>query len=153
MSATDHRKLAIWLGSIVALTVEGALAQDLVASRARWAEAGISDYEYSYQRVCECHPEQPADTIVTVRDGKVAAVRYARKDYVEDISLASDRLGWFRTIDDLFTLLDTATAREAEIRVSFDPRYGYPAAVHIDYVADLVGDEVDLRVTRFEPAR
>lgn len=130
-----------------------AAAQDLAAGKAAWEATGIDDYEYSYQRVCECHPDIPVDTIVTVRDGKVVAVRYARKDYLEDVVLAADRVRWFRTIDDLFTLVESAQSRAAVVRAEFGSPQGYPTAIYIDYDADLVGDELDLKITSFTPAR
>lgn len=127
-------------------------AQDLDASRAAWQAAGITTYDYSYQRVCECHPDIPADTIIAVRDGEIVGVRYAREDYLADVELPADRWQWFRTIDDLFALVESAQAQSALVRVTFDERYGYPSTIYIDYVADLVGDEVDMKVTSFSVA-
>lgn len=125
--------------------------QDLANSRALWDAAGINDYEYTYQRVCECHPNQMADTIVTVRAGHVVGVRYARDDYAQEVAVAAEKVSWYRTIDDVFSLVETAQASAAVVRVSFDAQHGYPASVYIDYVTDLVGDEVDLKITRFAP--
>jgi len=126
-------------------------AQETADARARWQAAAIDDYEYSYQRVCECHPDQLADTIVTVTDGKVTAVRYARDDYAEDVAVAEDRLSWFRTIEDLFALVENAAANDADVRATFDAEHGYPTRVYVDYVRDLVGDEVDRTITAFQP--
>ena len=141
------------LVSMSAMLCATAASQELDEGRARWQAAGIDDYEYSYQRVCECHPDIPADTIITVRDGTVVAVRYAREDYVADVELAADRVRWFRTIEDLFWLVESAESQGALLRVAYDPRYGFPAAIYVDYLADVVGDELDLRVTSFTPAR
>lgn len=126
-----------------------AAAQEATDARARWQAAAVDDYEYTYQRVCDCHPDQLADTIVTVTDGSVSAVRYAREDYAQDIPVAEDRLDWFRTIEDLFALIENATASDAEVRATFDPERGYPTKVYVDYDRDLVGDEVDLTITAF----
>jgi len=125
------------------------VAQDTADARARWQAAAIDDYEYTYQRVCDCHPDQLADTIITVTHGEVAAVRYAREDYAEDIPVAEDRLSWFRTIEDLFALIDSAVASNADVRATFDTQRGYPTRVYVDYSRDLVGDEVDLTITAF----
>jgi len=126
-------------------------AQETAQALARWEAAAIDDYEYSYQRVCDCHPDQLADTIVTVTDGVVTAVRYARADYAQDIPVAENRLSWFRTIEDLFALVENATASDAEVRATFDAERGYPTRVYVDYVRDVVGDEVDLTITAFRP--
>lgn len=143
------RTLTAVAAAAIALTSFSATAQDTAAARARWQAAAIADYEYSYQRVCECHPDQLADTIVTVTDGEIVAVRYARADYAEDVPVAADRLRWFRKIEDLFSLVENAAAADAVVRVTFDPEYGYPTSVYVDYVTDLVGDEVDLTITAF----
>jgi hypothetical protein len=128
-------------------------AQGDAAARQRWNGAALRDYEFTYQRVCDCHPEQLADTIVTVVDGRVTAVRYARDDYVEDIPVAEERVRWFRTIDDFFSLIENALDRGAVVRTSFDATLGYPTEVYIDYDAELVGDEVDISITALQPTR
>ncbi len=139
----------VWVCALLGVAHGTAGAQDLEANRALWRAASVSDYEYSYQRVCECHPDQSADTIVTVRDGAVVAVRYARPGYDEQVALAPEKLAWFRTIEDLFSLVVTAQASAATVRVSYDAQRGFPRSIYIDYVTDLVGDEVELAVTSF----
>jgi len=143
------RMECILIGALCGVAHGAAGAQDLDASRALWRAASVSSYEYSYQRVCECHPDQSADTIVTVRDGAVVAVRYARPGYVEQISLEPEKLAWYRTIEDLFSLVATAQTSAATVRVSYDAQRGFPRSIYIDYVTDLVGDEVELAVTSF----
>jgi hypothetical protein len=149
----SHRAKLLRLCAVTAgaLILFEARPQDLPASRAVWDAAGIADYEYSYQRVCECHPDQLADTIVRVRSNRVVGVRYARDDYAQEVAVAAEKVSWYRTIDDLFSLLETAQASADVVRVTFDAQHGYPSSIYIDYLADLVGDEVDLRVTRFTP--
>jgi len=149
MLALLARSLVLGIVGAAWLTPLCVAAQDAVTARVRWQAAAIQDYEYSYQRSCECHPDNLADTIVTVTDGNVVAVRYARADYARDVPVAEDRLIWFRTIEDLFALLENAAASDATVRATFDPEHGYPTTVYVDYVTDLVGDEVDLKITAF----
>jgi len=128
------------------------ISDELAAGRALWRAANIASYEYSYQRACECHPDQEADTIVSVADGRVVGVRYAREGYAEEVALPPEKLSWYRTIDDLFALVDTAQTSAETVRVEFDPRLGYPVSIYVDYVGDLVGDELGLTITSFSPA-
>lgn len=146
-------RCACWVFAAAALvlTTISVLAQDLDASRAVWRAGELTNYEYSYQRVCECHPDESADTIVTVRGGVVVGVRYARPGYDEQIALEPEKLSWYRTIEDLFSLVATAESSAATVRVTYDAQHGFPRSIYIDYVTDLVGDEVELAVTRFEP--
>jgi hypothetical protein len=120
--------------------------EDLVTSRALWGSAGVVDYEYRYEKVCDCHRDIPAATIVTVADGQVVAVRYSRDDYIDDMPVGEKEFRWFRTIDDLFALIETATAHATTLRVVYDPTRGYPSYIYIDYDHSLVGDEVEIEV-------
>ena len=118
----------------------------LDANRARWVAANISDYELRYQKVCECHRDAPSDTIITVNGGKIVAVSYDREDYLNEVPVPPEKYDWFRTVDDLFSLVAVALEREAVVRVSYEPELGYPTRIYIDYVQDLVGEEVELQV-------
>jgi hypothetical protein len=153
LSSGRAPRLARWVFGMCLAVVPPVFAEDLSSARQRWERASIADYELRYRRVCDCHPDQTADTIVTVRRGGVTAVRYAREDYIEDIPVPAEQLQWFRAVDDFFSLIETASSRRALVRASFDQEYGYPAAIFIDYDLDLVGDEVDIRVTAFLPER
>ena len=57
-----------------------------------------------------------------------------------------------RTIDDLFTLVETASRNAATLRVTYEPELGYPAYVYIDYDHAMVGEEVELRVVSVHTA-
>ncbi|MFL2546451.1 MAG: DUF6174 domain-containing protein [Candidatus Rariloculaceae bacterium] len=136
-----------------AIVVSNSYADDeLELNRALWTAAGISSYVYRYEKVCECHRDIPAETIVTVEDGQVVGVRYAREDYLDEMPVAPKEYRWFRTIDDLFSLIATAAESATTLRVAYDPELGYPEYLYIDYDLNLVGDEVELEVTGFEPA-
>ena len=120
--------------------------EQLDFERAKWEAADLSSYEYRYQKICECHREQPSDTIVTVEQGSIVAVRYDREDYLQEVPVPPERFDWFRTVDDLFALVAGALEREAVVRASYEPVLGYPTRIYIDYDQDLVGEEVELRV-------
>ena len=118
----------------------------LEENRAKWQAAGISSYEYRYRKVCECHPETPADTIVTVAGGDIVAVSYDREDYLEPIPVPAEKHDWFRTVEDLFVLVERALDSAEVIRVSYDPELGYPTRIFVDYEVNLVDEEVELQV-------
>ena len=79
-------------------------------------------------------------------------IRYDREDYLEEIPVPPEKYSWFRTIDDLFSLIATAQEREAVVRVTYDPGLGYPTRIYIDYEQDLVGEEVELQILEFSAA-
>ncbi len=118
----------------------------LEANRAVWNAASISTYVYRYRKVCDCHRDTPADTIVAVRDGEVVDVRYERADYVSAMPVDPAEFRWFRTIADLFSLISTAEANAETVRVSYDQSLGHPSYIYIDYDHSMIGDEVELEV-------
>ena len=129
------------------------LADDeLTANRGLWEAARIASYEYRYEKVCDCHPETPAETIVTVEDGLVVGVRYDRDDYLSEIPVAEDSYRWFRTIDDLFTLVERAAHSAVTLRVAYEPELGYPTYIYIDYDHAMIGEEIEMRVVSLRTA-
>jgi len=145
-------KPPVFTARLTLLAIAGAFAmnalgdEELDANRALWMAAELSDYEFRYQKVCECHRETPADTIVIVRDGEIVQVRYDREDYLNEIVVPAKNYQWFRTVDDLFSLVAGAQARNALVRVSYHPTLGYPERIYVDYDQNLVGEEVELHV-------
>jgi hypothetical protein len=141
------------LGLALLLTTGTAIAdrQALDASKARWSAAGISDYRYGYRRFCECNPETPPETLVTVRDGRVIDVRHRPHGADFDVTAAEDSFQWYRTVPELFSLIESGMARDAIVRVRYDEELGYPLEIFIDYGPDQPVDETDLRITRLEP--
>lgn len=41
--------------------------------------------------------------------------------------------------------------RGVEVRVAYDDALGYPREIYIDYDADFIGDELDVRLTTVVP--
>lgn len=139
--------LACLLASLLISVTTPVLGDEaLDANRQKWEAANLSSYELRYQKVCECHREMPSDTIVTVDRGEIVGVRFDREDFLDEVPVPPERYEWFRTIDDLFALVAGALEREAVVRVSYEPEFGYPARIYIDYVQDMVGEEVELHV-------
>jgi hypothetical protein len=137
--------------TVIALMASVAIAQpgDLASARNAWRAAALSDYEYGYRKYCECHPDAPPETIVTVRGGNPVAVRHRRADSPTDVPGRNPEVYW--TIDGLFDLIDSAQRRGATVRASYDSRLGFPTEVYIDYDAGFIGDELDVRLTTVAP--
>jgi hypothetical protein len=148
------KQLALIAG-LGAILVSAAIAAEseqerLDAARALWAAAQQGDYRYGYQKYCDCHREDPPLTVVTVRDGRIERVYHLHSDSPREVPAREGSLDLYWTIDDLFDKIAGAIEAGAELRVDYDQSAGYPASLYIDYDAALIGDEVDLRLTRFE---
>jgi len=120
----------------------------LAAARRVWRSAVPPSYEYGYRKYCECHPDTPPETVVTVRDGRVVGVRHRPVGYDREVPAEQRNLQYYWTVDGLFDLLAAAFARGAEVRVKYDASRGFPAEIYIDYDASSIGDELDLKLTQ-----
>ena len=140
---------AVAAAMVTAVVVSRAAAQepDLAAGRSAWRAAALADYEYGYRKFCECHPDSPPETVVTVRGGKVVGVRHRPVGFTNEVQAEQRNLQFYWTVDGLFDLIDAARARGVTVRASYDAKLGYPTQVYIDYDANFIGDELDLRLT------
>jgi hypothetical protein len=144
--------LRLVLGSLLALVAGSALADaELDAARARWRSAAPAAYEYGYHKYCECHRDSPPETVVTVRDGKVVGVRHRPVGSTTEVPAADKNLEYYWTMDGLFGLIATAQQRGVQVRAQYDPTLGFPREVFIDYDANFIGDELDVRLTAVTP--
>lgn len=141
--------LAVALAALTAAT-EAAEPPAHAASRELWAAAGVGAYEYAYHKFCECHEESPPETVVTVRDASVIRVHHRHAASEREVPAREGSLEYYWTVEDLFALIETGAERGATVRARYDESLGYPNYVYVDYDPDLVGDEVDVRLTRLD---
>lgn len=133
------------------VTANAADIRTLDASRRSWQAANVGDYVYAYTKYCECHPETPPETYVTVRGGEVVDVRHKPFGFDRYVQAEARNFEWYWTVDQLFDLVASAIERGAEVRADYDTDLGYPTRIFIDRNPDLIGDEIDLELTRLEP--
>jgi hypothetical protein len=69
---------------------------------------------------------------------------------VSEVPARAGSTDLYWTIEDLFRLIEGALERNATVRARYDATLGYPTAVFVDYDADFIGDEVDVRLTRLD---
>ncbi len=111
---------------------------NLAAARARWRDQGGEAYSYELTRNCFC-VFGGRRMVVTVKQGTVTAADYLDSDGSVEAAL----LTYIPTIPDLFDLVEGALAGPAAyFFASYDPTYGYPNRIEIDYSANAVDDEM-----------
>jgi len=140
------------LHSAIAQTsdVNQPLSVRLNSARALWQHAGLDQYVYGFNKFCECHRETPPETLVEVSRGAVTDVRHIMVKTGDTVPASARNFSLYWTVDDLFALLDRASQKDAIVRADFDAELGLPRRIFIDYLPDVVGDELDVRITRFE---
>lgn len=144
------RAAACALALLAASAASADLPDEHAASRARWDAANVAAYEYAYHKFCECHEESPPETVVAVNGASVVRVYHRHADSEREVPAREGSLEYYWTVDDLFALVESAAARNATVRASYDPALGHPTRVYIDYDPALVGDELDVRLTRLD---
>lgn len=123
----------------------------LDAARAQWREAGLAAYEYGYHKFCECHRDNPPESVVSVRNGTVVGVRHRPVGTTVEVPAEAKNLEFYWTMDGVFDLIASAQLRGVTVRVQYDTALGFPRSIYIDYDADFIGDELDLKFTSVTP--
>lgn len=124
--------------SSAAPRADGLPQSELGAHRRKWSARGISSYRYTVRHVCFCaHPVTRATT-VTVHDGVVRSAVYADDGTTVDAETLRSVAG----VDQLFRIVQDALDHDAdEVAVTYDPVYGYPRTIRIDYRKTAMDDE------------
>ncbi len=146
-------RAAFWLATAFVATLPAAVHADaaLDAARVKWRAAKLVSYEYGYHKFCECHRDSPPETVVSVRDGKVVNVRHRPVGSTIEVPAAEKNFEYYWTVDGLFELIAAAEGRHVEVRARYDSTVGYPTEIYIDYDKNLIGDELDLKLTVVTP--
>jgi hypothetical protein len=136
------KRLALFLLTFGLAACEAATApdpnQELVSARARWLAQGSASYSYELTRGCFC-VLAGRPIIVTVENGSVVEAEYADSKTAVDAAF----LDYLETVPDLFDKIDDAIVRRvASLVARYDPTYGYPTRIEIDYSATVADDEI-----------
>jgi hypothetical protein len=113
-------------------------------AKGRWERANVDSYEMTVRRLCgECPIFNPVR--ITVSDGAVVS----RIDVVTGEPVIHQLIDIFPDVPGLFALIDEAVEGAYDLSVLYDPTYGFPAVVSIDWVRDHADDEIGYRVESF----
>lgn len=112
--------------------------------------SGPSDYAFTLRVGCFCPYVGPLR--IVVKDGEVKEVRQ-----LDPVDGGPETLqAWIdsqaMTLDDLGDLVDRALREADDVDVTYDPTYGFPSDVYIDWYKDAVDDEIGYTVTDYIPA-
>ena len=123
---------------------------EIEGNQEKWRDANISHYRFNLSIGCFCVFTQDMPLVIEVTDGKVVSMEYQTGNAID----ATNRefFDRFSTIDRIFSELeaDLAGAADEVTVVTFDPTYGFPVDVTIDYVKEAIDDELYLTVSGFE---
>lgn len=116
-----------------------------VAERNRnWEERGLTHYRFRYERICFCPPHIFLSAVVTVRDGVVVAV--------EDIKslgmpVANPGNAEFKSIEQLFALIEERSADHELVAVGFNDVLDYPERIETEFSERMTDDVESFRAS------
>lgn len=115
----------------------------LRAARARWESAGVDSYQLIVRRLCFCGFVEPVR--VTVENGAIVSRTIVATGDPLPASLAED----YPDVPGLFAIVEEAAQDADDFETEFDPSYGFPALISIDWAANYVDDEIVYRTESF----
>src|SRR3990172_6788707 len=122
---------------------------EIEGNQEKWRDANISHYRFNLSIGCFCVFSQDMPLVIEVMDGKVVSMEYQSGNAIDATS--REFFDKFKKIDGIFSELEADLAGAAdEVTAAYDPTYGFPVDVTIDYVKEAIDDELYLTVSGFE---
>lgn len=119
---------------------------ELQANHAKWQSSGPASYSLTQRYLCgECLPDAGRVVVVTVTDGAIES-----RVFQDDGSPVTEDASRWRDVEGLFQVVMSAIeAGVHRLAVVYDPVFGYPRSISIDYDERLVDDEIGFIVSNF----
>jgi hypothetical protein len=109
--------------------------KELEQARARWANAGLLDYQVEVRLSCFCQAALPVFSRLEVRAGQVVAAAPLAPTPADDIPLDA-----WPTVPELFESIESASRQSVytEIEAQYDSTLGYPTRLELRCKADVL---------------
>ena len=133
---------------LASLGPETSLAE-LEQARELWASKGIDDYRLVGNVLCFCVGPQGPVT-VTVNDGVVTSLIYADGATIvpKDPDFEEIIRSW--TMESLFDEIEMRLGDSFHVRAEYDPVYGFPTLIEVDYDQHIFDEEYTREVIGLE---
>ncbi|NJC95220.1 MAG: hypothetical protein C3F07_06940 [Anaerolineales bacterium] len=145
------KKLTLVLLALI-LAACSAGGSELSRNQSKWQDAGITHYRFQLSVSCFCLFRSQMPLTVEVQDGEVVSMIDVNGEAFPMDDPMSDLVMKHATIDRIFSELGSDPVQKADnLTVSYDPTYGFPTEVAIDYIELAADDELYISVSGFEP--
>lgn len=125
---------------------------ELSRSQTKWEQADVAHYRFLLSVSCFCPVSGLMPMTVEVKDGEIVSITDVNGEAFPSTDPMSEFVLKFATIDRIFTELGSEDVQKADkLTVSYDPTYGFPSEVTIDFIELATDDELYLSVSGFEP--
>jgi len=145
------KKITLLLLALI-LAACSAGGSELSRNQSKWQDANVTHYRFQLSVGCFCLFRSQMPLTVEVKDGEVVSMIDVNGEAFPMDDPMSELVMKHATIDRLFSELGTDAVQDADnLTMSFDPTYGFPVEVAIDYIELAADDELYLSVSAFEP--
>jgi ABC-type glycerol-3-phosphate transport system substrate-binding protein len=125
-------------------------ASEFDSNLEKWQGMGITHYRYQLMIGCFCPFGQDMPLTIEVENGEVASILRADGAPVDSSDPSFETYSAYATIDLVFSELESNLTEADEITVTYDPLYGFPGEISIDYIKEAMDDELYIQVSNFE---
>jgi hypothetical protein len=143
-----RKLLFVWIALALAACSLGSRSV-LEKNRQIWQSANIYHYRFHLFVGCLCAFTEDMPLIVEVQAGEVVSMEYQTGNEIDASNLQT--FEEYATIDRVFAEIEADLDGGADkVTVEYDPFYGFPTKVDIDFVEEAIDDEVYLTLSNFE---
>lgn len=123
----------------------------LERNREKWEGQNFNHYRFTVVVTCFC-PFAGAEVTYEVQNGQIVdqAVQ-AHPDRQFDPDQISEFYQDYNTIEKVFNYVERASNEADETTIEYDPTYGFPIDISVDWIKEAVDDEFYLTLSNFEP--
>jgi hypothetical protein len=121
----------------------------LSQNQALWRAQGHRSYRFEYRHLCFCGSAVTDPVIIEVRGGAIASIHYAATGE----AVPPERYQQYLTVDALFALARQALDEAASVAIGYDPTFGYPTRVDVDWRREIADDEGFHQASNLQPLR
>ena len=124
---------------------------ELSRNQQKWQDANIQHYRFSLNIGCFCAFRSQMPLTVEVLNGEVASMTGPDGNLIDTTDANYAYYSTYATIDRLFAELKSDSVQKAdELTVTYDPTYGFPSEIGIDFIKAAMDDELHLSASGFE---
>jgi hypothetical protein len=143
------RRLAFILLTLALAACSMGGKSEIQQNREKWQNARIGHYRFNLFVGCFCSFTQDMPLLIEVQDGAIVSMAYQSGKEID--ASVRDLFEKYGTIDRVFAELEKDLAGEADaVTVTYDPAYGFPTDVNIDFIKNAADDELTLSLSNFE---
>jgi len=116
----------------------------------KWHDAGVSHYSFELGIGCFCPYADVLPATVEVKNDEIVSMVSVKGEEILPGDMFYADFEQYGTIDKIFEATKSALDSADKIEITYDPEYGFPSEVSIDYIELAMDDELSLYVNNFQ---